>query len=86
MLGIRVYDNYNLIAFQVLDTDEFKGCAFSMKFTPETTDESKILRSKKIKVVTPHEKCRFWFKDDNTKLLPSQFGCVLFKKNVFKAI
>ena len=49
------------------------------------TDESKILRSKKIKVVTPHEKCRFWFKDDNTKLLPSQFGYVLFKKDVFKA-
>ena len=50
------------------------------------TDESKILRSKKIKVVTPHENCRFWFNDDNTKLLPSQFGYVLYKKNVFKAI
>ena len=65
----------------------FKRCTFWRKIWPKSIrfkclsiDESKILRSKKIKVVTPHEKCRFWFKYDNTKPLPGQFGYVLFKK------
>ena len=37
MLTIRVYDNYNLIALQGLDTDEFEGCEFSKNFKAETS-------------------------------------------------
>ena len=32
MLTVRVYDNYNLIALQGLDTDGFEGCEFSKRF------------------------------------------------------
>ena len=31
MLMVRVYDDYNLIALLVLDTDDFEGCEFSTK-------------------------------------------------------
>ena len=37
MLTVRVYDNYNLIALQGLDTCVFKGCEFSKKFRAETS-------------------------------------------------
>ena len=36
MLTVRVYDNYNLIALQGLDTDDIEGCEFSKKFRAET--------------------------------------------------
>ena len=39
MITVRVtlYDNYNLIALQGLDTDDIKGCEFSKKFRVETS-------------------------------------------------
>ena len=39
MLTVRVYDNYNLIALQGLDTDDIEGCEFSKKFRAETSME-----------------------------------------------
>ena len=36
MLTVRVYDNYNLIALQGLDADDFEGCEFSGKFRAKT--------------------------------------------------
>ena len=36
MLTVRVYDNYDLIALQDLDTDDFEGCKFSKKFRAES--------------------------------------------------
>ena len=35
MFTVRVYDNYNLIALQGLDADDFEGCEFSSKFRAE---------------------------------------------------
>ena len=36
MLTVRVYDDYNLIALQVLDTDDLEGCEFSSNVRAET--------------------------------------------------
>ena len=36
MLTVKVYDNYNLIVLQYLDTDDIEGCEFSKKFRAET--------------------------------------------------
>eukprot|EP00493_Phyllostaurus_siculus_P007498 UN07580 len=35
MLTVRVYDDYNLIALQDLDTDDFESCEFSTKSRAE---------------------------------------------------
>ena len=35
-ITVRVYDDYNLIALQALDTDVLEGCEFSSKFGAET--------------------------------------------------
>ena len=43
MLTVRVYDNYNLIALQGLDADDFEGCEFSSKFRAETIRDMKKL-------------------------------------------
>ena len=44
MLTVRVYDNYNLIALQVLDTDDFEGCEFSKKLRAESSgDKEKLM-------------------------------------------
>ena len=44
MLTVRVYDDYNLIAFQDLDADDFEGSEFSWKFRAETNrDMEKLL-------------------------------------------
>ena len=32
MITVRVYDHYNSIALQTVDTDDFEGCEFSKKF------------------------------------------------------
>ena len=37
MLTVRVYDNYNLMTLQDLDTDHIEGCDFSKKFRAETS-------------------------------------------------
>ena len=44
MLTVRVYDNYNPIALQGLNTDGFEGCEFSKKFRAETSgDMAKLM-------------------------------------------
>ena len=43
MLTVRVYDNYNLIALQGLDTDDIEGCEFSNKFRAETSGDMEKL-------------------------------------------
>ena len=39
MLTVRVYDTYNLMALQDLDTDDIEGCEFSKKFRAETSGD-----------------------------------------------
>ena len=43
MLTITVYDNYNIMALQVLDTDDIEGCDFSKKFRFETSGDMEKL-------------------------------------------
>ena len=43
MLTVRVYDDYNLIALQALDTDDLEGCEFSSKFRAETIGDMEKL-------------------------------------------
>ena len=43
MLTVRVYDNYNLIALQDLDTDNFEGFEFSTKFRDEPSEDMEKL-------------------------------------------
>ena len=38
-----VYDNYNLIALQDLDTDDIEGCEFSKKFRAENSGDMEKL-------------------------------------------
>ena len=37
MITLRVYDDYNLISLQTLDTDDLEGCKFSKKFSAKTS-------------------------------------------------
>ena len=39
MLTVRIYDNYNLMALQDLDTDDIEGCQFSKKFRVGTSGD-----------------------------------------------
>ena len=39
MLTVRVYDGYNLISLQGLDTEDLEGCEFSTKFRAETNGD-----------------------------------------------
>ena len=43
MLRVRVYDNYNLIALQGLDTDGFEGCEFSKKLRAKISGDMEKL-------------------------------------------
>ena len=43
MLTVRVYDNYNLIALQGLDTDDIEVCEFSKKFRAEASGDMEKL-------------------------------------------
>ena len=43
MPTVRVYDNYNLIAPQILNTDGFEGCEFSKKFRDESSGDMEKL-------------------------------------------
>ena len=43
MLTVRVYDDYNLIALQALDTDVLEGCEFSSKFGADSIGDMKKL-------------------------------------------
>ena len=44
MVTVRVYDNYNLIALQGLDADDFEACEFSSKLRAETIRDMQIIR------------------------------------------
>ena len=39
MLTVKLYDNYNLIALQGLDTDDIEDCEFSKKFRAGTSGD-----------------------------------------------
>ena len=43
MITVRVYDDYNSIALQTVDTDDLEGCEFSKKFRPETSGDMEKL-------------------------------------------
>ena len=43
MIMVRVFDDYNLIALQDLDTDDFENCKFAKKFTSETNENMEKL-------------------------------------------
>ena len=43
MLTVRVYDDYNFIALQDLDTDDLEGCEFSTKSRAETIGDMEKL-------------------------------------------
>ena len=43
MLTVRVYDNYNLIALQALDTDDLEACEYSSKFRAESVGDMEKL-------------------------------------------
>ena len=43
MITVRVYDDYNLIALQDLDANDFDGCDFSKKFRAETSGDMEKL-------------------------------------------
>ena len=62
MLTVRVYDDYNLIALQGLDTDDFGGCEFSMESRAKTIEDMEKLMA---------------FEDDTLNLPPSTDSSVL---------
>ena len=43
MLTVRVYDNYNLIALQGMDTDGFEDYEFSKRFRAKTSGDMEKL-------------------------------------------
>ena len=43
MLTVRIYDNYNLMTLQDLDTDDIEGCEFPKKFRAETSGDMEKL-------------------------------------------
>ena len=43
MITLRVYDDYNLISLQALDTDAFEGREFSKKFRAKTSGDMEKL-------------------------------------------
>ena len=44
MITVRVYDDYNLISLQALDTDALEGCEFLSKFRAENIrDMGKVM-------------------------------------------
>ena len=43
MLTVRVYDTYNLMALQDLNTDDIEGCEFSKKFRAEISGDMEKL-------------------------------------------
>ena len=43
MITVRVYDDYNSIALQPVDTDDLEGCEFSKKFRAKSSGDMKKL-------------------------------------------
>ena len=40
MITVRVYDHYNSIALQAVDTDDLEGCEFSKKFRAKSSGDT----------------------------------------------
>ena len=43
MITVRVYDDYNSIALQAVDTDDLEGCEFSKKFRAKSSGDMEKL-------------------------------------------
>ena len=43
MITVRVYDDYNSIALQAVDTDNLEGCEFSKKFRAKSIGDMEKL-------------------------------------------
>ena len=43
MITVRIYDDYNSIAFQAADTDDLEVCKFSKKFRAKSSGDMKKL-------------------------------------------
>ena len=43
MITVRVYDHYNSIALQAVNTDDLEGCEFSKKFRAKSSGDKKKL-------------------------------------------
>ena len=43
MITVRVYDDDNSIALEVVDTDDLEGCEFSKKFRAKSSEDMKKL-------------------------------------------
>ena len=43
MITVRVYDHYNSIALQAVDTDDLEGCEFSKKFRAKSSGDMEKL-------------------------------------------
>ena len=43
MITVRVYDHYNSIALQAVDTDDLEGLEFSKKFRAKSSGDMKKL-------------------------------------------
>ena len=43
MITVRVYDDYNSIALQAVDTDDLEGCEFSKKFRGKSSGDMEKL-------------------------------------------
>ena len=43
MITVRVYDDYNSIALQAVDTDDIEGCKFSKEFRERSSGDMKKL-------------------------------------------
>ena len=41
MITVRVYDDYNSIALQAVDTNDLEGCEFSMNFRAKSSRDMK---------------------------------------------
>ena len=41
MITVRVYDDYNSIALQAVNTDDLEGCEFSKKFRAKSSGDMK---------------------------------------------
>ena len=43
MITVRVYDHYNSIALQAVNTDDLEGCEFSKKFRAKSSGDMEKL-------------------------------------------
>ena len=43
MITVRVYDHYNSIALQAVDTDDLEGCEFSKQFRAKSSGDMEKL-------------------------------------------